>query len=54
MEENNLMDPTQHGSLMGWSTVTQILEQHDQALCLLDDGGVADIFSQISLRPLIG
>ena len=43
MDEHGLMDDMQHGSRKGRSTVSQLLAQHDAALRMIEDGGVADI-----------
>ena len=43
LESNGLMDPTQHGSRPGRSTLTQLLTQQDRVLRLLEDGGNMDL-----------
>ena len=42
MEENNLMNRTQHGFRKGHSTVTQILTYYDSILTMLEEGNAVD------------
>lgn len=43
LEENNLMDRTQHGSRAGRSTLTQLLAQHEIIIELISKGLNIDI-----------
>ena len=43
LEENNLMDPDQHGSRRSRSCLSQLLEHHDEVLKLMEDGGNIDV-----------
>ena len=38
-----MMDPSQHGARRGQSTISQLLEQHDHVLKMLQDGDNLDI-----------
>ena len=42
MEENDLMNRTQHGFRKGHSTVTQILTHYDSILTMLEEGNAVD------------
>ena len=43
LEDNNLLDPTQHGGRTGRSTLSQLLTQYDQVLHWLEGGANVDI-----------
>ena len=43
LEENNLMDPNQHGSRSRRSCLSQLLQHHDEALKLLEEGANMDV-----------
>ena len=43
LEENGLLDPSQHGARAGRSTLTQLLTQHDHILKLLENGNNVDM-----------
>jgi hypothetical protein len=43
LEENNLMDPDQHGSRRNRSCLSQLLEHHDEVLKLMEGGGNIDV-----------
>ena len=42
MEENDLMNKTQHGFRKGFSTITQVLTYYESILSILEDGGNVD------------
>ena len=43
MDLHGLNDESQQGSRKGRSTVTQLISQHEAALKMMEDGGVADL-----------
>ena len=43
MEENNLINRTQHGFKAGHSTITQLFEYYDSLLTILEKGDEADV-----------
>ena len=43
INENNLYDPTQQGTRDGWSTITQLIEQHDKILEFLEKGEIVEV-----------
>ena len=51
LEQNELIDPAQHGFVKGRSCVTNLLETFEQWTQILDDGGSIDvIYRAISQR----
>ena len=46
------MDPNQHGSRAGRSTLSQLLEQQDEILCMLEEGANVDMVYLDFLRRL--
>ena len=49
MNNNNLFNPNQHGFRSGRSCLSQLLEQHDLILNILDEGLNADVVYQVYL-----
>ena len=45
IEDNNLYDPTQHGARNGYSTITELIEQHNKILEYLEKGEIVEVIN---------